>query len=426
MEVSVNSDGDTFTCTGDAWSANGFTGTSGETSDLWLILGEYDLSSTTAFDLIFDATENFDGSGVEVFYSTSYSGCPSDAANAWVSAGLVETSTTAASFDLSAAAGASAVYIGIQYLSGSGGGEVSGWTVSNLGLTADACPAVNAALASNCGGAVEDCPGLGNIGDACDDMDANTENDVLQADCSCAGTPIQTGTCGTELYIAGAMDATLTGGLPKAIQICATAAIADLSAYGIESVSNGGGSASAAEFNFPADALAAGDCIWVTNDLIAFNTFMGIDACYETNDINSNGDDAYILYCSTGVMDVLGDPDNDGTGTLWEYTDGWATSNDMLPNPVFDETEWTYSGVDGLDSTGDSNATAASPYPNTDVACPGGATEDCPGLGNIGDSCDDNDANTENDVLQADCSCAGTPIQINCDPEPGTFPWNGN
>ncbi|MDO5656570.1 MAG: MopE-related protein, partial [Flavobacteriaceae bacterium] len=36
-----------------------------------------------------------------------------------------------------------------------------------------------------------DCPELAaNIGDACDDGDANTENDVITADCGCAGTPI--------------------------------------------------------------------------------------------------------------------------------------------------------------------------------------------------------------------------------------------
>ncbi len=34
-----------------------------------------------------------------------------------------------------------------------------------------------------------DCPD-GNIGDACDDGDENTENDVLGEDCVCAGTPI--------------------------------------------------------------------------------------------------------------------------------------------------------------------------------------------------------------------------------------------
>ena len=37
--------------------------------------------------------------------------------------------------------------------------------------------------------------------------------------------------------------------------------------------------------------------------------------------------------------------------------------------------------------------------------------KDCPNLNaDIGDSCDDGDANTTNDVVRADCTCAGTPI----------------
>ncbi|NEN25905.1 hypothetical protein G3O08_20650, partial [Cryomorpha ignava] len=34
-----------------------------------------------------------------------------------------------------------------------------------------------------------DCPGVGNIGDACDDGDAGTVNDEISADCECVGTP---------------------------------------------------------------------------------------------------------------------------------------------------------------------------------------------------------------------------------------------
>ena len=41
-----------------------------------------------------------------------------------------------------------------------------------------------------------DCPDLqANIGDACDDGDPNTENDMVNADCGCAGTPIVTFDC---------------------------------------------------------------------------------------------------------------------------------------------------------------------------------------------------------------------------------------
>ena len=42
-----------------------------------------------------------------------------------------------------------------------------------------------------------------------------------------------------------------------------------------------------------------------------------------------------------------------------------------------------------------------------------GTSYDCPTLqANIGDSCDDGLALTENDVINANCECKGTPVQI--------------
>ena len=40
----------------------------------------------------------------------------------------------------------------------------------------------------------EDCPGLGNIGEPCDDLDPTTTGDVITADCECVGTPTGTPT----------------------------------------------------------------------------------------------------------------------------------------------------------------------------------------------------------------------------------------
>ncbi len=49
-----------------------------------------------------------------------------------------------------------------------------------------------------------DCPTLGrNIGDSCNDGDPNTTNDVILNNCSCAGTPIQTGACNVTYNISG-------------------------------------------------------------------------------------------------------------------------------------------------------------------------------------------------------------------------------
>ncbi len=49
---------------------------------------------------------------------------------------------------------------------------------------------------------------------------------------------------------------------------------------------------------------------------------------------------------------------------------------------------------------------------------------DCPELeANIGDSCDDNNPNTENDVITADCECVGTPVPADLN---GSVTWNSN
>ena len=263
--------------------------------------------------------------------------------------------------------------------------------------------------------------------------------------------------CG-NLYIAGVIDGPLTGGTPKAMQLCTSGAIADLSIYGVESVTNGGGSSGSAEFTFPAEALNAGDCVWITTDLAQFGAFFGFNACYENGVIGVNGDDALVLYCSGAVADVFGDTNTDGTGEAWEYLDSWAVSNDMAANPTFDPTEWTYGGPNALDNE-TSNSTAATPYPNAVANCPsmieiegctdmtacnfdptataddgscysvGDACDDenaattgdvyvdcetcagtCPDGGSPGGTCDDGDANTVNDLIQSDCTCAGTPL----------------
>jgi hypothetical protein len=70
------------------------------------------------------------------------------------------------------------------------------------------------------------CDGVGGVtdnpeaGDLCDDEDATTENDMIQADCSCAGTPVAADPCSTAIdvsaegtfnsgAIAGDLDATI-------------------------------------------------------------------------------------------------------------------------------------------------------------------------------------------------------------------------
>jgi len=171
----------------------------------------------------------------------------------------------------------------------------------------------------------------------------------------------------SNLYIGGAIDGPLSGGTPKALQLCTSGPIADLSIYGIETVTDGDGS-TGIEYTFPPDALNAGDCIWVTTGNTSFNDFFGFTACYESFEVSNNGDDSFILYCNGAIVDVLGDPNTDGTGQTWEYLDGWVAANDAVPNPVFNDAEWIYSGVNALDNEM-TNAAAVTPYPNAIDNC---------------------------------------------------------
>lgn len=172
----------------------------------------------------------------------------------------------------------------------------------------------------------------------------------------------------TDLYIEGVIDGPLSGGKPKAMQLCATANIPDLSIYGIESVTNASSSTGSPEFTLPADALSTGDCIWITAHDAEFTSFFGFPACYIEAQINSNGDDDYLLYCNGALSDVYGVDAESGTGFAWDYMDGWANRNGTTPNPIFTSTEWTYSGINALDGE-TTNAMAATPYPNTTVNC---------------------------------------------------------
>jgi len=177
------------------------------------------------------------------------------------------------------------------------------------------------------------------------------------------------------LIITGVADpqgANATGGTqfgPRAIELYALEDIADMSIYGIGSANNGGGTDSV-EFSFPAIALTAGDCITLCDSTLEakFLSFFGVapTILVPGSVTGINGNDAIELFKDGEVVDVFGDINTDGSGEAWEYTDGWAYrkpatgpdgSNFILGN-------WTYSGVDALQSNVDSvNTLFANPFP---------------------------------------------------------------
>lgn len=172
------------------------------------------------------------------------------------------------------------------------------------------------------------------------------------------------GTATNSLVIIGVYDGPNPGGLPKGVELFALADIADLSLYGISAVYNGGGSsAGSIGFTFPANALAAGQSIFVSNESTEFTNFFGFAPNYTSGILNINGDDSIELYENGTIIDTFGDVDADGTGTAWEYLDGWAYRNSNTgPDGTFVIGNWTFSGINQLEGA-TTNAACTVPYP---------------------------------------------------------------
>ncbi len=170
---------------------------------------------------------------------------------------------------------------------------------------------------------------------------------------------------GAGLIVTGVVDGPLTGGIPKAAEFFVTSDIPDLSLYAVSSANNGAGPSVAPEFTFPAVAASAGDFIYVATEATAFASYFGFAPDYTTPQAtNINGDDAIEVWFNGAVVDVFGDVNVDGSGTPWDYFDGWAYRVDGTgpDGTTFVLGNWTFSGIDALDGTA-TNADAANPFP---------------------------------------------------------------
>lgn len=360
VEVLTNnsfSNGGAWTPNGTGYDVSGFCGGGCvEALDTWIVSGGYDFTGVVSSTFYFDAAESFGVTDLEVLYTTSYNGDPS--ASTWTS---LATISTAGSYgiDLSSLGGLTEVYIGIQYLD-DGVDGYSSWNVDNLNLSGD-CPASLVTF---------DCPvEMVDFGDPCDDSDPLTINDVIQNDCSCAGTPV---VLNNALLISAVYDGPYSSGDgPKGVELYALQNIPDLSIYGLGSANNGGGT-DGEEFTFPSDAVNAGDYIFVSANGTTAQTFFASAAVeYDGGSaMGINGDDAVELFEQGVVIDVFGDINLDGSGTAWDYLDTWAVRNcEQGPNgSVFDVAQWTFGPLnvyDPVDSTPGVglNTDAASPMP---------------------------------------------------------------
>ncbi len=205
-----------------------------------------------------------------------------------------------------------------------------------------------------------DCPELGlNIGDACDDGDDMTENDVVDGDCNCAGTPIIN---------------------VPANDNCTDAEVISCG-QSIEGTTMG-----ATESDFPTPDCANGN----ENDV-----FYSLDAEPGTEySITISGDDYdAILVVYSGSCASLEDLNEIACSDLG-LEDGDAETVVFTVDEAQSVIIRTY----------DWNSNAGSF--TMDVSCL--VQFDCPELeANIGDSCDDNNLNTNNDVVDENCNCVG-------------------
>ena len=166
-----------------------------------------------------------------------------------------------------------------------------------------------------------------------------------------------------DVVITGVIDGPLSGGVPKAVELCVLNDVPDLSAYGIGSANNGGGT-DGEEFTFPAGAASAGTFLYVASESTGFEDFFGFPPSYTSGALAINGDDAVELFLSGAVADVFGDINTDGTGQPWEHLDGWAYRNDSTgpDGSTFVLGNWSFSGTNALDGE-TTNATATTPFP---------------------------------------------------------------
>jgi len=247
------------------------------------------------------------------------------------------------------------------------------------------------------------CDGNGGVtdnpepGDTCDDGDATTVDDVIQADCSCAG-----------MTAPGCTNAT-------ACNFDAAATVDDGScvfATGCDVCDGNGGVTDNPE---PGDTCDDGDATTVDDVIQADCSCAGMTAPGCTNATACNFDAAATVDDGSCVF-ATGCDVCDGNGGVTDNPEPGDTCDDGDATTVDDVIQADCSCA-GMTAPGCTNATAC----NFDAA----ATVDdgscvfatgcdvCDGNGGVtdnpepGDTCDDGDATTLGDVIQADCSCAG-------------------
>ena len=189
------------------------------------------------------------------------------------------------------------------------------------------------------------------------------------------------GTAQADLIISEVVDATLFGGRPKFVELTNTGAAAvDLTLYSFGNFSNGGTNLGGGAASVLTGMLAPGDSYVIAYEEVpvsqggggvvppnvAFFDVYGFDADFWMGGAFTNGDDTYALFLGAavgdGTMDAGGNPTPlvdvygaigvDGTGTAWEYEDGYSYRCSTTASTVWIEADWIVGGKNSLEDPG--------------------------------------------------------------------------
>ena len=279
---------------------------------------------------------------------------------------------------------------------------------------------------------IDPCPLLANLapGNACDDGNVNTINDVVNASCQCVGTLV-----GNDCN--GVPGGPAVPGTPcDDLNACTTGDVFDISCNcvgtPVDPDDNNACTVDTCDpllgvINTPIDPNDGDPCTLDTCDPITgvSNVFQDADGdgTCDANDVCPGGPEPGQA-CDDGslctVNDVI-DANCNCVGTPVDPDDNNACTVDTCDpllgviNTPIDPNDGDPCTLDTCDPiTGVSNA-----FQDADGDGTCDANDLCPGGPEPGQSCDDQNASTVNDVVDANCICAGTPLVIDCNGVPG-------
>ncbi len=174
-------------------------------------------------------------------------------------------------------------------------------------------------------------------------------------------------TANADLLMTEIVDATLTGGQPKFVELTNTGAVSvDLSLYSLGNFNNGGTTLGGGASTALTGSLAAGASYIICYEpdpggagLSAYFMAYGTECDFYMGGGFVNGDDVIALFFGVGtgdgtdatMVDVYGELGIDGTGTAWENTDSYSyRCGDVANAGVFAIGDWFVAGADFLET----------------------------------------------------------------------------